>query len=68
MRIVAFLPVLVLAMGLVAYFVCAGLSKATVAEVSRICILCGLLAFLMGAGSQSCSMSAAGGSSGAAHH
>jgi hypothetical protein len=63
MTIVALLPVLVLVFGLVLYFFCLSVTKATVAEVGRIMFFCGLLAFLLGSGGQSCSMSA-----GASHH
>lgn len=68
MSITAFLPVLVFVAGLVIYFICAGLSKATAGEVGKWMFVVGLLAFLIGAGSQSCSMSAAGGGGGAAQH
>jgi len=61
MTIIALLPVLVFAAGLVLYFICAGLTKTTVAEVGRIMFAMGLLAFLLASGAQSCSMSAANG-------
>lgn len=67
MTIIAFLPVFVFAAGLVLYFICAGLTKATVGEVGRIMFAIGLLAFLIGAGAQSCSMGTANGSAGSLH-
>ena len=67
MTVIALLPVLVLAVGLVIYFICVGLTKSSAAEVGKWMFVCGLLAFLMGAGSQSCSMGVAGGG-GAAQH
>ena len=67
MTIVAFLPVLVLLLGLVIYFVCVGLTKASAAEIAKIMVFCGLLAFLIGSGAQSCSMGVGGGG-GAAQH
>lgn len=68
MTIVAFLPVLILVLGLVIYFVCVGLTKSSVAEVAKVMIFCGLLAFLIGSGAQSCSMGVAGGGGAAAQH
>jgi len=65
--ITALLPVLVLVLGLVVYFVCAGFSKATVGEVGKWCFICGTLAFLLASHVQSCSMSA-GSSGGASAH
>jgi len=62
MSLVIVLSLLVLFAGLVLYFVCAGLTKGTVAEVAKIMFFCGLLSFLIGNGAQGCSMSAAGGS------
>ena len=67
MTLTAFLPVLVLVAGLIVYFICVGLTKGSVGELGKWCFIVGLLAFLIGAGSQSCSMSAAGGG-GAAQH
>jgi len=66
MSLVIILSLLVLALGLVLYFVCAGLTKGTVAEVGKIMFFCGLLAFLIGNGAQGCSLSA--GSGGSAQH
>jgi hypothetical protein len=63
MTIVAMLPVLVFALGLVMYFFCVSVSKTSVAEISRIMVFTGLLAFLLGSGAQSCSASMAGGGS-----
>ncbi len=70
MTIIALLPVLVFVAGLVIYFVCAGLTKGSAAEVGRIMFAMGLLAFLLGAGAQSCSASLANGGGGgtAVHH
>lgn len=66
MTIIALLPVLVFVAGLIIYLVCVGLSKSTAAEIGKWMFVVGLLAFLMGAGAQSCSMGVAngGGSSG----
>lgn len=66
MAITGLLSVIVLAAGLVMYFVCLGLSKGTVGEAGRIMFAMGLLAFLMGAGAQSCGMSMGTGGSGSA--
>ena len=58
MTIVAFLPFLVFLLGLVIFFICLGLTKGTVAEVAKVMMYCGLLAFLLSAGAsmQSCSI------------
>ena len=63
MTIIAVLPFLVLLIGLVLYFICLGLTKATVGEVGRILFFCGTLAFLLSAGAsmQSCSIVNGGG-------
>jgi hypothetical protein len=63
MTIVALLPVLVLVGGALAYLFCVGVSRSSIAEMGRIAFAMGLLAFLIGAGAQSCQMSAGGGSS-----
>lgn len=68
MTIVALLPVLILVIGLVVYLMLAGLTKGSAAEIGKWMFICGLLAFLMSSGAQSCSMSAAGGASPGAHH
>jgi hypothetical protein len=67
MTIVALLAVLVFAAGLVIYLVCAGLTKGSAAKIGEIMFFCGLLAFLLGSGAQSCSMSA-GAAGGSAQH
>jgi len=58
MTIIAFLPFLVFVIGLVLYFIAVGLTKASVGRIGEIFVFCGLLAFLMAAGSsmQSCSI------------
>ncbi len=58
MTIIAFLPFLVLVIGLVLYFIAVGLTKSSVGEIGKIMFFCGTLAFLMAAGSsmQSCSI------------
>jgi len=66
MSLVIILSLLILAIGLIVYFVCFGFTKATVGEVGKWMFICGLLAFLLGNGAQGCTMTAAGGSS-AAH-
>ena len=68
MTIIAILPVLVFVAGVVLYFLCAGLTKATAGEVGRIMFAMGLLAWLIGAGAQSCSMGVANGGGGSAQH
>lgn len=62
MSLVIILSLLVLALGLVLYFVCNGFTKATVGEVGKWMFVCGLLAFLIGNGAQGCSLSAGSGS------
>lgn len=61
------LSLLVLFAGLIIYFVCVGLTKASAGEIAKIMFFCGLLAYLMGAGAQGCSVSAGGGGSGQHH-
>jgi hypothetical protein len=66
MSLVIILSLLVLFAGLVLYFVCAGRTKSSIAEIGKIMFFCGLLSFLIGNGSQGCSLSA--GSGGSAQH
>ena len=61
------LTLILLLGGLIVYFVCIGFSKATVGEVGKWTFIVALLAFLMSAGMQSCSISA-GPSGGSAQH
>lgn len=68
MTIVALLPVLVFVAGLLMYLFCVGVSKTSIAEIGRWMFITGLLAFLLGAGAQSCSMGMAGGGGSAQHH
>lgn len=63
MTIIALLPVLVFVAGLVIYFICVGLTKGSAAEIGKWMFVTGLLAFLLGAGAQSCSMGMGGGNS-----
>jgi len=68
MTITAFLPILLLVLGLVVYFICCGLTKGTVGDVAKWTYVVSLLAFLMLSGAQSCSTSVAGGGGGGAQH
>jgi len=68
MTIVAALPVLVLVIGLVLYFMALKVSKATVGEVGRIMFAMGLLAFLLAAGNSMQGCSIVNGSSGSSVH
>lgn len=67
MTIIAVLPLLVAVFGLVIYLFTMGLSKSSSAEVGRILLLAGTLAFLLGAGSQMQSCSVQGGGTSAQH-
>ncbi len=69
MTITAVLPVLVLIIGLVLYFMTVGITKSSVGETAKIMVFCGLLAFLLAAGNsmQGCSI-VSGGSGSSVHH
>ena len=70
MVIIGTLSFIVLIVGLVLYFYCAGaITKATVLPIARTMVFASLLAFLMASGGQlqSCSGGAGGGGS-AQHH
>lgn len=67
MTIIALLPVLVFVAGLVIYFICVGLTKGSAGEIGKWMFVVGLLAFLLGAGAQSCSMGVANGGAPAQH-
>jgi hypothetical protein len=68
MGIFGALAVIVLVVGIVGYLFCTGISKTSMAEVFRIAFAMGLLAWLMSAGAQSCSMSTQSGGGGTAQH
>ena len=70
MAITGLLSVIVLVAGLVIFLVCVGLSKTSAARVGEIMFFAGLLAFLLGAGAQSCGMSmgTGGGGGGSSTH
>jgi hypothetical protein len=64
MSLVIVLPLLVLAAGLVIYFICAGLTKSTAARVGEIMFFAGLLAFLLGGAQLGSCTTTPGGASG----
>jgi hypothetical protein len=68
MAITGLLTLIVLIGGAAVYFICCGLSKATVGDLCKWFSVAAMLAFLMAAGSQSCSMGVGSGGGGSAQH
>lgn len=56
MAVVGILSLVVCVLGLAAYVALSGVSRASFVEVARIAFAMGLLAFLLGAGAQSCTL------------
>jgi hypothetical protein len=68
MIIAGLLTLIVCIVGGLMYLALTGFSKPSFAEIGRIAFAMGLLAFLIGAAGQSCSMSTGGGGGGAQLH
>ena len=67
MAIVGILSLIICIVGLILWLALTKFSIGTWIEVAKWCFVCGLLAFLIGAGAQSCSIGTSGGG-GAAQH
>lgn len=68
MLIVGLLALIICLLGLFLYLALTGFSRASLAEVCKWMFICGLLAFLLGSGMQSCSIGTSGGGGSALHH
>jgi len=68
MAIVGILSLIICIIGLIVWLAMTKFSSGTWVKIAEWCFVCGLLAFLIASGSQSCAIGTSGGGGGAAQH